>query len=113
MRGNIYYLLEYSGSTNLQELFILKNFLEKSKNKDKEFPQHFSHRSAWPGQQRMWHSDSMTAEIYSSLFHIFSTLSEGHCNVTEIYAVISTIISSQMIAEIQGDLSKTHLELLC
>lgn len=59
----------------------------------------------------MWHPDFLTAEIYSFLFHVFSTLGEGHCNVTEIYAVINRIVSQQ-ISEIQGKLLKTNLKLL-
>lgn len=93
--GEIYSLSPHPGSANLYNLFIQEN-LEESHNKDKKYSQHFSHRSACFGQWRTWwHPDSQRVEIYSSLFHVFSTLGEGHCNVSEIYAVVNKIISSQ------------------
>ena len=54
-------------------------------------------------------SDSRTRRF---IVHAFSALGEGHCNVTEIQAVISEIILSWQISEIQGKLKKKNLELL-
>ena len=48
-------------------------------------------------------SDSRTRRF---IVHAFSALGEGHCNVTEIQAVISEIILSWQISEIQGKLKK-------
>lgn len=42
MGGDIYSLSPYSGAAGLQELFILENLLEESKNKEKECS-HTSH----------------------------------------------------------------------